>query len=203
VEIYKLIVLKDLVRVPPQRFGEPLEEVIMEILKVGYEYKGRIEGGYEGKLDKDLGVILGIKRIIDIEEGRVIPGDGASYHYVTFEALVFYPELQEILDGEVVEIVDFGAFVRIGPLDGLIHVSQITDDYIVHDEKRGALIGKETKRVLEVGDRVRARIVAVSLNPEKPKESKINLTMRQPGLGKWEWLEDERRKKEKEKEKSK
>ncbi len=184
-------------RVPPRRFGEPLEQVIMEILKIGYDYKGRIEGGYEGKLDRDLGIILGIRKIIEIEEGRVIPGDGASYHHVTFEALVFYPELHEILDGEVVEIVDFGAFIRIGPLDGLIHVSQITDDYIVHDEKRGALIGKETKKVLEVGNKVRARVVAVSLNPDKPKESKINLTMRQPGLGRWEWLEEERKKKEK------
>ena len=189
-------------RVPPERFGEPLDKVIIEILETGYEYKGRIEGGYEGKLDRELGVIMGIRKIIEIGEGRIIPGDGASYHYVTFEALVFYPELQEILDGEVVEVVDFGAFVRIGPLDGLIHVSQITDDYIVHDEKRGALIGKETKRVLEVGDRVRARVVAVSLNPDKPKESKINLTMRQPGLGKWKWLEEEKKKKEKGKEKS-
>ena len=189
--------LKDLVRVPPYRFGEPLEEVVQDILRVGYQHRGRYEGGYEGKLDKDLGVILAITKIIEVGDGRVIPGDGASYHYVTFEALVFYPELQEIIDGEVVEIVDFGAFVRIGALDALIHVSQITDDYIVYDEKRGALIGKETRKVLEVGDRVRGRIVAVSLNPEKPKESKINLTMRQPGLGKWEWIIEEIEKKKK------
>lgn len=184
-------------RVPPDRFGEPLEEVVGDILRIGYQHRGRYEGGYEGKLDKDLGVILAITKIIEIGDGRVIPGDGASYHYVTFEALVFYPELQEIIDGEVVEIVDFGAFVRIGALDALIHVSQITDDYIVYDEKRGALIGKETRKVLEVGDRVRGRIVAVSLNPEKPKESKINLTMRQPGLGKWEWIIEEIEKKKK------
>lgn len=190
--------LEDLVRVPPRRFGDPLEETIEDILRVGYEYRGRREGGYEGRMDKDLGILLAIIKIKEIKDGVVIPGDGAAYHTTTFDVLTFKPELQEILDGEVVEIVEFGAFMRFGPLDGLVHVSQITDDYIVYDEKRGALIGKETHRVLMVGDRIRARIVAVSLNPDKTRENKINLTMRQPGLGKHEWLEEDRQKKKKE-----
>jgi DNA-directed RNA polymerase subunit E' len=36
--------------------------------------------------------------------------------------------MQEIVEGEVVERVEFGAFVEIGPLDGLLHISQITDE---------------------------------------------------------------------------
>ncbi|MEK6977823.1 MAG: DNA-directed RNA polymerase [Candidatus Hydrothermarchaeota archaeon] len=205
--MFKLVALADLVRVPPHRFGEPLEKVVEEILKAGYEYKGRTEGGYEGKLDKELGIVLAITEIRKVDDGSVIPGDGAAYHNTVFEALVFKPELQEILDGEVVEIVEFGAFVRFGPLDGLIHVSQLTDDYIVYDKKRMALVGKESSKALEVGNRVRARAVAISLNPERSKESKINFTMRQPGLGRFEWLEEERqgkkapRKKEEGKEK--
>ncbi|MDP6612445.1 MAG: DNA-directed RNA polymerase [Candidatus Hydrothermarchaeota archaeon] len=188
-----MVRLEDLIRVPPERFGEPLKEVIEEIIKVGYDYKGRHEGGYEGRLDKDLGIVMAITQVLDINDGSVIPGDGAAYHNTSFDALTFKPELQEVLDGEVVEIVEFGAFVRFGPLDGLVHVSQITDDYIVYDEKRGALLGKESNKALEVGDRIRARIVAESLNPDKSKESKINLTMRQPGLGKHEWLEEARK----------
>lgn len=177
--------------------------MVENILKSGYDYKGRHEGGYEGRLDKDLGIVLAITRVLEIKDGSVIPGDGAAYHNTSFEALTFKPELQEVLDGEVVEIVEFGAFVRFGPLDGLVHVSQITDDYIVHDEKRGALVGKESNKALEVGDRIRARVVAVSLNPDKSKESKINLTMRQPGLGKHEWLEEARKKGKKKPEKPK
>jgi DNA-directed RNA polymerase subunit E' len=46
----------------------------------------------------------------------------------------------------VVEIADFGAFVRIGPVDALLHVSQLMDDYISYDEKQGVLLGKESKR---------------------------------------------------------
>lgn len=194
IPIFKLAVMKELVRVPPERFGTKLEETVMDILKRGYDYRGRQEGGYEGRLHPELGMILAVTKIVDIEDGRVIPGDGAAYHPTTFEMLVFKPELHEIVDGEVVEIVDFGAFVRFASFDGLVHVSQLTDDFIVYDKKRGALVGKETRRALEVGDRVRARVVAVSLNPEKTKESKINLTMRQPALGKFEWIMEEKQK---------
>lgn len=190
-----------MVRVPPEKFGKQLKAVVDEILKKGYEYtlfgKMRREGGYEGKLDKDLGMLIAVTDVKDVKEGSVIPGDGAAYHTTTFEALTFKPELHEIVDGEVVEIVEFGAFVRFGPLDGLVHVSQITDDYISYDSKRGALSGKESGKILQVGDKVRARIVAVSLSPEKSKESKINLTMRQPGLGKFEWLQEAKAKGEK------
>jgi DNA-directed RNA polymerase subunit E' len=186
--------MEDLVRVPPEEFGKPLEKVIENILKVGYEFNGRLEGGYEGKIDKDQGAVLAVTEVKSIEDGAVIPGDGAAFHNVVFEALVYRPNLHEIIDGEVVEIVEFGAFIRFGPLDGLIHVSQITDDFIIYDKKRGALVGKESNKSLEVGDKVRARVVAVSLSSDKAKESKINLTMRQPGLGKFEWLEEAKKK---------
>ncbi len=192
--MYNSVVIEDIVRVPPDRFGEPVEDVILDILRIGYDYKEDVQGSYEGLIDKDLGAILVVTEVTDIKEGRVISGDGAAYHNVTFKAITFRPELHEIIDGEVVDIVEFGAFLRFGPMDGLVHVSQITDDYIIFDEKRAALLGKESKKALEVGDKVRARIVAVSMSPDQSKEGKINLTMRQPCLGKFEWIEAERSK---------
>jgi DNA-directed RNA polymerase subunit E' len=197
IRLYKTIKVEDVVRVPPDRFGEPLKDVVADILKEGYEYKGGTVGGYEGLIDRDVGVVLAITDVESIEEGRLIPNDGASYHKTIFNATVFKAELHEVLDCEVVDVVEFGAFVRFGPLDGLVHVSQIADDYISHDEKRGALIGKTTNKVLEVGNRVRARVVAVSTSPEGQKEGKINLTMRQPSLGRFEWIAEEKEKKTK------
>lgn len=132
-----------------------------------------------------------VKEIEDIGVGRVIMGDGAAYHDVVFTALFYKPELHEIVVGEVIEVTDFGAFVRIGPMDGLVHVSQVTDDYINYDAKRGALLGKESKKSLEEGNHVRARIVALSLK-ERSSETKIGLTMRQPGLGRLEWIQEEK-----------
>jgi len=83
--------------------------------------------------------------------------------------------------------------VSIGPFDGLLHVSQITDEYMAYDEKNARLVSKDTNKFLAEGDRVRARIIAVSLNEKDPRGSKIGLTMRQTGLGKIEWLEALRR----------
>ncbi|GBE17805.1 ribonuclease R [archaeon BMS3Abin16] len=195
--MYKSIKVEDVVRVPPPRFGEPLTDVVEDVLKHGYEYKGGVIGGYEGLVDRDVGVVLAITDVESIEDGRLIPNDGASYHKTVFNAIVFKPELHEILDCEVVDVVEFGAFVRFGPLDGLVHVSQITDDYISYDEKRAALLGKTTNKVIEVGNRVRARVVAVSTSPDGQKEGKINLTMRQPNLGRFEWIAEEKEKKKK------
>src|SRR5438445_741310 len=124
--------------------------------------------------------------------GLNVHGDGAVYQRVRYDALVFAPTLQEIVEGTVVEILKFGAFVRFGPLDGLLHISQVMDDRVDVDEEGQRLIGKDTKRDLRIGDKVRTRIVAVSLNERAPRESKIGLTMRQPALGRSPaiWLVD-------------
>ncbi|MFB6082013.1 MAG: DNA-directed RNA polymerase, partial [Halanaeroarchaeum sp.] len=45
---------------------------------------------------------------------------------------------------------------------------------------------------LGVGDAVRARIVTKSIDERNPRESKIGLTAKQPGLGKHGWLREER-----------
>jgi DNA-directed RNA polymerase subunit E' len=187
--LYLISKIEDTVRIPPNRFEEPLNEVATEI----------INETYVGKIDKKLGLMVTVKNIDEIGIGKVIMGDGAAYHDVIFNALFFKPELHEIVEGEVIEVTDFGAFVRIGPMDGLVHVSQVTDDYINYDGKRGALIGKESKKALEEGNRVRARIVALSLKGKSSKETKIGLTMRQPGLGRVEWIQKEKEKKGKKK----
>jgi DNA-directed RNA polymerase subunit E' len=109
---------------------------------------------------------------------------------ITFKALAFYPKLQEIIEGEVVEITDFGAFVRIGPTDALLHLSQITDDYLKSDVKQGVIVANQTARSLKIGSKIRARITAVSLG-KGAGMGKIGITCRQPFLGAVEWVADE------------
>lgn len=180
--MYKLVTVKDTVRVPPKNFGNNVDESVLGVLKERYE----------GKIDKDLGVVLAVTKVSDVGRGRIIPGDGASYHSLEFEALTFKPELHETITAKVSEITQFGAFIRIGPIDGLVHVSQVTDDFISYNEKTGTLAGKESGKVLKEGDTVRAKIVTVSIKPVLT-DSKIGLTMRQPGLGKLEWIDDDKK----------
>ncbi|ABK15099.1 MULTISPECIES: DNA-directed RNA polymerase [Methanothrix] len=181
--MYKRMKLEGVVRIPPEDMGNPLNDAVEMALR----------NKYEARVDRTLGAIVAILGVDSIGEGRIIAGDGAVYYDVIFDAVVFKPEMQEVVEGEVVEIVKFGAFVSIGPFDGLLHVSQITDEYMAYDEKNARLVSKDTNKFLAEGDRVRARIIAVSLNERDPKGSKIGLTMRQTGLGKIEWLEALRR----------
>ncbi|MGC8816976.1 MAG: DNA-directed RNA polymerase [Candidatus Hadarchaeum sp.] len=180
--MYKLLTIEDTVRVPPDRFSEKLEDVVLDLLKKNYG----------GITDKDVGMVLVVTKVLDISVGKLIMGDGASYHNVTFEALVYKPEINEVVFGEIVEIVEFGAFIRLGPIDGLVHVSQVMNDFVGYDKKKGVLYGKESKRSVKEGDKVRARIVTVSLK-RGTKAGKVGLTMRQPGLGKLEWIEEARK----------
>ncbi|HDN05836.1 DNA-directed RNA polymerase [Candidatus Bathyarchaeota archaeon] len=178
--MFKLLNLEDTIRIPPETFGKPLEHV-------GYE---RVRAKYEGMVDEELGYVIAVTNVKVSPVGKIIPGDGATYHKVSFSLLTFYPKIQEVVEGEVVEIADFGAFVRVGPIDALLHVSQLMDDFISYDEKQGVLMGKETKRKLTSGDRVRVRITAVSLG-RAGSSGKIGVTARQPFLGKLEWIEQE------------
>ena len=182
--MYYMSKIEDTVRIPPYRFEEDRNAVAIETLNEKYN----------GVLDKELGLMVCVNSIDELGEGKLIMGDGAAFHKVKFNAIFYKPEQQEIVEGEVIEIAEFGAFVRMGPMDGLVHVSQVTDDYINYDNKRGALIAKESNKVLEEGDQVRARIVALSLKGKSIKTSRIGLTMRQNNLGKLEWIEEAKRK---------
>ena len=189
--MYKLVKKEETVRIPPEKLGEKLEKIAEALT---YE-------NFEGRMDNEQNLIVVVTNVKPVGEGEITHGDGAVYQKVRFDALIFKPEMQEIIEGYVCEILEFGAFIRFGPLDALLHVSQIMDDRISIDVGGQRLIGKETKRDLRINDHVRARIVSVSLNERSPRESKIGLTMRQVGLGKLAWLEEERKKEEKEKEK--
>ena len=180
--MYMKVQREDVGRIPPERLGEDIDALARELTRTTLE----------GKVGEDKTLTLIASNIERLDEGRIVHGDGAVYQTVKYDAVVFTPQLQEIVDGVVVEILKFGAFVRFGPLDGLLHISQVMDDRVDVDEENQRLIGKDTKRDLRVGDRVRVRIVAVSLNERAPRESKIGLTMRQPALGKHEWIEEDR-----------
>jgi len=178
--MYSLVTVKDVVRIPPSQFGNPIEKVALEHLRQKYE----------GVLDREIGFILAVVEIDDVGIGRLLPGDGATYHEIVYKVIAFKPLKMEVIEGEVVEIVDFGIFIKLGPLDGLCHMSQICDDFISYDHKRSVMVGKKTGRIVQEGDLVRARIATISLDTGS-RTGKLGLTMRQPFLGKLEWIEEE------------
>ncbi|EIJ66685.1 DNA-directed RNA polymerase [Candidatus Nitrosopumilus salaria BD31] len=178
--MFSISTLVDVVRIPPSLFGTTLKKAAVNILKEKYE----------SMINADLGYIIMILDAKVDEMGKMIAGDGGTFHKVEFEALTFYPKLQEIVQGEIVDITDFGAFVRIGPTDALLHLSQVMDDYLKSDVKSGMILANQSGRTLKVGSTLRARITAVSLG-KAAAMGKIGITCRQPFLGADDWIKEE------------
>lgn len=181
--MFYLIEVDDYVRVEPKLFGLPTEEAVDKQLKETYS----------NYYNKEWGKVITVIEILNIGDGVIIPGDGAVYYNSTFKLLVWRPVLQELVFGSIAEITSFGAFINMGVLQGMIHISQTMDDFVSFN-KTNALSGKTSKRNLKGDDLCIARIVAISHKGEDPK---IGLTMRQPGLGKLEWIKEDQIKKEK------
>ncbi len=174
--------VEDHIRVEPKLFGMPTIEAVEKQLRETYaDY-----------YDKELGKVVAVIDVMKVGEGVIIPGDGAVYYVSEFKLLTWKPELHEIVYGIIAEITNFGAFIDMGILRGMIHISQTMDDYVSFS-KSNTLLGKSSKRSLKQGDLCVARIVAISHKGEEPK---IGLTMRQPGLGKIEWIKEDQTKKE-------
>ena len=171
--------IEDYVRVEPRLFG----------LKTSDAVAKQLQKTYTDYHDKEIGEVIGVISVSEVGGGIIIPGDGAAYYNSKFRLVVWKPELQELTFGIVNEITNFGAFMNLGVMKGMIHVSQTMDDYVSLSNNN--LVGKDSKRILKKGDACIARVVALSYKGDNPK---IGLTMRQPGLGKLEWISDEKKK---------
>ena len=178
--MFLIVHMNDVVRIPPNRLTSSLKNTAITILKEKYE----------SMISPELGYVIMIVDASANAVGKLVAGDGSTYHKVQFKALTFYPKLQEVVEGEIVEITDFGAFVRVGPTDALLHLSQITDDYLKSDVKQGIIIANQTAKSLKIGSKIRARVTAISLG-KGTGMGKIGITCRQPFLGSNEWIEQE------------
>lgn len=181
--MYMLTESEKVIRIPPANLKDNIDDVINNLT---WET-------YEGRLGDDKAFSVLIMNIRAVGNGRIVHGDGAVYQTVKFDQIIFIPKENEIVEGVIVEVLKFGAFVRFGPIDGLLHISQIMDDRVDIDEANQRLVGKESGRYLTIGDIVRARIVSIDLNEKNPQDSKIGLTMRQLGLGKIQWIDEDHR----------
>ncbi len=178
--MYKMLTVEDKIRVPPSKFGLGSEKAI----------KASLDERWEGTVDKMLGIVISVINIDSVGEGKIIAGDGAIHYPVKFKVAVYQPEMYEVVKGQVIDVTEFGVFVRVGPVDGMVHVSQLMDDFVSYDAKNSTFVGRDSKRILKEGDTVIARIVSVSMGPDR--QYKIGLTTRQQGLGSVTWSKEKK-----------
>ena len=77
-------------------------------------------------------------------------------------------------EGVISSVTNFGLFIRLADLqiDGLIHVTNLGNEYFQHDAAKHCLIGEQTHKVYRLGDKVTVQVASVSLD-----ERRINLTL--------------------------
>lgn len=170
--------LKDYVDLSPELFEGDLNGSIKE----------QLTRNYADKTSEEFGLVINVLSVDGIGQGFKLPNDPARHYVVEFTVMAYKPELHEVIEGDVSSVTNFGVFIDMGIIDGLVHLSQTMVDQVSFS-KTGTLQGSQTGQILKTGDRVKASVVAVSF--KDLRNVKIGLTMRQPGLGALEWLKAE------------
>ncbi len=191
--MYAIIEDDYLARVPPTLLGEDYDRAVEDVTRK--ELQGSIVDyvpDSSSRTDMQKCYVVTILSIKKNGDGIIVHGDGGVYQNITYTALAFIPKMNEVVEGFIVSVVPkIGAFVRFGPFEGLLHVGQIMDDRIEIDEGNRRLLGKETNRELRAGDKIRVRIVMLNISSSSPTDRRIGFTMKQPGLGKLQWLKND------------
>lgn len=70
----------------------------------------------------------------------------------------------EDFDGYIAGVAGFGFFVELDELfvEGLVHISTLSDDIYNYDEKRHSLLGRRSAKVYRIGDKARVKVAAVN-----------------------------------------
>ncbi len=92
----------------------------------------------------------------------------------------------EEFNGVVTTVTSFGLFVTLTDLyiDGLVHISNVGDDFFVYDEQQQQLIGKDKGTLFGLGDSVKVQVAGVNMDllqidfdlKEKIQASEMNQT---------------------------
>ncbi|MHA2338060.1 MAG: DNA-directed RNA polymerase [Candidatus Hodarchaeales archaeon] len=166
------------IQVPPNRFGERIDTVVLELAREKYE----------NSIHPDIGMIVAVLDIRSLMPGKIVPGEGSTFHDCIFSAITYRPVRGEFIEGEVAEVIKFGVFIRVGCTDCLCHISQISNEKMEWQSQKGVLVGRESNRRIQLGDMVRAKIINTQIDH---LSMKIAVTMRDTGtnlLGAKKWI---------------
>ncbi|MFQ6112964.1 MAG: ribonuclease R [bacterium] len=124
---------------------------------------------YQGGFDYDRAKALKnkLERIAKTSSEREIVAMEAERESVKMKQVEYMQRhLGDEFDGIISGVVPFGIFVEITDLlvEGLVHISDLEDDYYFHDEKNYQLIGQNSQKTYRLGDPVKVRVVRVDAN---------------------------------------
>ena len=179
--MYLIYEFDEWIDVPPTAITESvsLDEVVKNLLRERVEGYG----------DPELGIFIALIDARVIGDGIFLPYDPDVYLPVRYRVLSYKPESLEVAKGKVKDAKEYGLYITLGPLDGFVYRDQIMDEKVEYDPGNVGFRGIDSKRMIKVGDLVRARITQIGKGG--PRIFRIGMTMRQPYLGKEDWIKEE------------
>ena len=79
-------------------------------------------------------------------------------------------KIGEEFEGIISSVTNFGLFIELpNTIEGLVHVSNMTDDFYRFDDRQMMMIGERTNRQFRIGDEIQIKVIGV-----KPEESSID-----------------------------
>ncbi|WP_438318409.1 30S ribosomal protein S1 [Sporosarcina sp. FA9] len=127
------------------------------------EYKGRVMSFKIVEMDKE-------KNRLILSHRAVIQEEKESQKGIIMDTL----EVGQILEGTVQRLATFGAFVDLGGVDGLVHISQLTHEHV-----------EKVSDVLKEGDKVNVKVLSIDRDSER-----ISLSIKDTLPGPWEGIEE-------------
>ncbi len=182
--MYVIYEFKEWVGVDPETYytSDNVNDAVLKVLRNTLESTG----------SQELGIIIAVLDAEVLGEGVSVHGDPDIYLPTRYRVLAFRPELHEVVRGKVVEVREHGIYVTLGPLDGFVHKNQIMDERRVEMlPDRQGFRGTETGRIVALDDVVRARVTQIGKERRGTRIYKIGLTMRQPYLGREDWIREQ------------
>jgi len=167
--------------------GEVFEAEVKDIVKGGlvvdvglrgFIPASLVETYYVEDFNEYKGQTLKLKVIeLDREQNRVILSHSAvveDENETRKQSLMQSLEDGQVLEGTVQRLTDFGAFVDIGGMDGLVHISQLAHEHV-----------DKASDVVEEGQKIRVKVLSVDRDNER-----ISLSLKDTLPGPWDQVGD-------------
>ncbi len=109
-------------------------------------------------------LVARLSKICEISTEREIKAQEAERESIRAKQVEFMEDrVGDEFDGVISGVTSFGIFVEIPEylVEGLVHISDLGDDYYIYDEKNYRLVGRDRNRVYALGNPVRVQVVRV------------------------------------------
>lgn len=101
---------------------------------------------------------------------NLVAAEKAAKRAAVFEAI----QEGSVVTGKVARLTNFGAFIDLGGVDGLVHISQISHEHVAKASDK-----------LKVGEEVQAKVISVD-----PESGRVSLSIKDTLAGPWDKIEE-------------